>query len=282
MHLNQDQKGRFHAAVTKVWLMNEIRWVLTNFVYPANDFQVPLGILDICMDKLAKQVNTPLLDYLDHYSMYTFLYQHLLPLHLPALADQCSSMLPFTYSSDLEKDPTYSTRFLQLCLMAGQTYLQPPDLIDLAVRNKLRQQPPFLQGGLSASTMEYIWPSTAFRFNPNRDLSANGSLPYLPLMNIINSIYGVIQRGTVTQTATRPTTHHFLTPPQGLYQLLDHLDAWLKGRCTTEFDLYARPGRQDINNVFNDKFNEDVRWQIWWWANSEEKARMKMERWRMT
>lgn len=282
MDLNQDQKGRFYAAVTKIWLMNEIRWVLANFAYPANNFQVPLGILDICMDKLVRQVETPLLDYLDQYAIYTFLYQHLLPLHLPALADQCSSILPFTYSSDLEKDPGYSTRLLQLCFMAGQTYLQPPDIIDLAVRNKLRQRPPFLRGGLPASTMDYIQPSPAPRFEPNRDLTTKNMATYVAVMSTINSIYGVIQRSTVTQTAMRPIAHHFLTPVDGLYPIGDLLDAWLNERCITQFDLYAKPGRQDISNIFNDKFKEHVRWQIWWWANSEEKARMKMERWRTT
>jgi hypothetical protein len=42
--LNADQRERFYAAVTCVWLLNEIRWVLTNFAYPAN-FTVQIEIL---------------------------------------------------------------------------------------------------------------------------------------------------------------------------------------------------------------------------------------------
>lgn len=48
---NVDQRGRFYAAVVCVWLLNEIRWVLTNFTYPA-DFTVQIGILESCKSRI--------------------------------------------------------------------------------------------------------------------------------------------------------------------------------------------------------------------------------------
>lgn len=273
-----DQKGRFHAAVTSLWLLNEIRWILTNFTYTANTFAVPLTILDKCKEHLDEQTETPLLDHLDRYAVHSFLYHHLLPLHSPALSDQCSSKLPLTFPSELEKEPVYCTRLLQLFLVAGQTYLQPPDIIDLAVRDKLRRKPPYMMTRLPASTELHIRSTSAEPFPPGFDLTSTGEdgfrLASLSLGNLT-----LFQRATIAQTSLHPAPQINATPLNGLFTDDDLLSTWLEERTLMYFDMYMRRDRRDIREVFEKRWRK-TRWMVWWWAASEDKARMKMERWR--
>ena len=167
-NLDADQKGRFHAAVTGLWLFNEIRWILTNFTHQSNNFSPLLIILDKCNEHIAKQSQTPVLDDLDRYAMHSFLYHHLLPTHSQVLANQCSSKLPLTFPLELENEPIYSTRLLQLFLVAGQTYLQPPDIIDLVVRDEISRNPPYTLLRLPDSTERHIRSTSAEQFPPGR------------------------------------------------------------------------------------------------------------------
>jgi hypothetical protein len=126
--LNADQRGRFYAAVVCVWLLNEIRWVLTNFAYPAV-FMVHIDILKSCKRRIAKQEHTPLLDDLDRDAVFSFMYHHLLPLHAPFLADASSSKLPFTYASDFTKDRAHCARYVYHpinCVLGGT---QPANIL---------------------------------------------------------------------------------------------------------------------------------------------------------
>jgi hypothetical protein len=166
--LDTDQKGRFHVAVTGLWLLNEIRWILTNFTHQPNTLSSLLIILDKCHEHIAKQSQTPVLDDLDRYAMHSFLYHRLLPTHSQVLADQCSSKLPLTFPSKLEDEPIYSTRLLQLFLVAGQTYLQPPDIIDLVVRDKIRRKPPYTLLRLPDSTEKHVRSTSAEQFPPGQ------------------------------------------------------------------------------------------------------------------
>jgi hypothetical protein len=109
--LNADQRERFYAAVTCVWLLNEVRWVLTNFAYPAN-FTVQIEILGALKARIEMETRTPLLDELDRHAVFTFMYHHLLPLHALFMADASSSKLPFTFASDFSKDTAHCTRYV--------------------------------------------------------------------------------------------------------------------------------------------------------------------------
>ena len=109
--LNTDQRSRFYAAVIHVWLLNEVRWVLTHFVYPTG-FGVQIQILENCKALLAKEQATPLLDSLERDSMFKFLYHHLLPRHILFLADRDSSKLPFTFKRDVSGDKNYCIRYV--------------------------------------------------------------------------------------------------------------------------------------------------------------------------
>jgi hypothetical protein len=113
--LNADQRARFYAAVSYVWLLNEIRWFLTNFVYPIR-FDVQVAMLQNAKEYLKGQRHVPLLDEIDNCAVFKFLYHHLLPLHGTALADRDSSKLPFTFSSDSTEDGSHSARYVyNLC-----------------------------------------------------------------------------------------------------------------------------------------------------------------------
>jgi hypothetical protein len=114
--LNADQRGRFYSAVTYVWLMNEIRWLFTNFQYPAR-FDVQIELLETCKFCVSDQIRVPLLDELDDYALFRFMYHHLLPVYGIGLADQDIAKLPFTFSSEFSKDVGFSTRYVK-CFFA--------------------------------------------------------------------------------------------------------------------------------------------------------------------
>ena len=108
--LNPDQKGRFYSAITFVWILNELRWVLTNFVYPSRSYR-HVQILDRCRADLTDLCHNPVLDQLDQHAIFSFVYHHLLPLHSPVLQDQNSSRLPLTFDTEWLMDGAQSSRY---------------------------------------------------------------------------------------------------------------------------------------------------------------------------
>jgi hypothetical protein len=119
--LNADQRGRFYSAVTYVWLVNELRWVLTNFNYPSR-FDVQIILLENCKDNLSGQRREPMLDELDQYAMFKFIYHHLLPVNGVFLADKGIAGLPFTFSSHFSKDFGYTTRYVDCVKITQLVY----------------------------------------------------------------------------------------------------------------------------------------------------------------
>lgn len=109
---NTDQRSRSYSATIAVWLLNEVRWVFTNFVFPAPGFALQIRFLEVCQEWIAKQSENSLLEELDQYAIFRFLYHHLLPIYGSFLADRCSSKLPLTHSSQLEKSPVQCTRYV--------------------------------------------------------------------------------------------------------------------------------------------------------------------------
>jgi hypothetical protein len=97
--LNSDQRGRLYSAITFVWILNELRWVLTNFQYPLRSYRY-LQILSKCRADLIDLSHNPVLDQLDQHAVFSFMYHHLLPLHSPVLQEQDSSRLPFTFTTE--------------------------------------------------------------------------------------------------------------------------------------------------------------------------------------
>jgi hypothetical protein len=109
--LNADQRARFYSAVIYVWLLNEIRWVLTNFAYPVG-FDVQILLLESCKEAISAQRRVSLLDELDYIAIFKFMYHHLLPVYSTFLADETIAQLPFTFATDFTKDPGYTSRYV--------------------------------------------------------------------------------------------------------------------------------------------------------------------------
>jgi hypothetical protein len=302
-NFNADQRGRFYAAVVCVWLLNEIRWVLTNFTYPAN-FTIQIEILESCKSRIEKEGDTPLLDELDRHAVFSFMYHHLLPLHSSFLADADSSKLPFTFASDFSKDRAHCARYvryipqhrllntrtkyadsfyrlLQLFLMAGQTYFQPPDLIDLLVRSKTSRKRPYPLLSTPRSTEKWRRPLPNL-FHPGHDLCCEHWKASFQRTSIAHLTL-------ITRSSFHQTTHNMsqggISPSalgEALFKVADHAKRYFADRVMVEFEKQelSRREAKEIRTVFPQVW-EEVRWWVWWWAESEDKARMKMERLRL-
>jgi hypothetical protein len=118
--LNSDQRGRFYSAIIYVWLLNEIRWVLTNFTFPAR-FDVQIKLLESIKESVSAQRHVSLLDELDHYAVFKFIYHHLLPVYSTYSEGKEIARLPFTFSSNFTSDPGYSARYVQPHMIALYT-----------------------------------------------------------------------------------------------------------------------------------------------------------------
>lgn len=107
--LNRDQRGRFYSAIVFVWILNELRWALTNFDHRSPNLCL-VRILERSRKDLTKRQHEPVLDQLDQHAAFTFIYHHLLPKHSPAMQDQNSSKLPLTFSTAPSVDGTFYAR----------------------------------------------------------------------------------------------------------------------------------------------------------------------------
>ena len=99
IRLNPDQRGRLHSAIVFVWILNELRWVLRNFQFPLRSYRY-IEILDKCRADLTGLPHVPVLDQLDQYAVFSFMYHRLLPLHSLVFQEQNSSKLPFTFTTE--------------------------------------------------------------------------------------------------------------------------------------------------------------------------------------
>lgn len=71
-----------------------------------------------------------------------------------------------------------------------------------------------------------------------------------------------------------------LSPRHGLLNISDWAMAYLVDRVMCEFerDKSREEDLRDMKSIFQVEW-KDVQWEIWWWANNDDKARMKMTRW---
>ncbi|KAE8850294.1 hypothetical protein PTNB85_00710 [Pyrenophora teres f. teres] len=255
---NSDQRGRFYAALVYVWLLSEIQWVSTQLVQLGSVSMSGLvRSLENCKNSMAKEQASPLLDELDRYAVFTFLYHHLFPLYAEFLADQDSSQLPLTFDSDFNNHGAHW--MLQLVLMAGQAYLQPPDLIDLLVREKPVST--LFPVGVSLCDESY---QESFQIMSQYCLS-------------------VICRSSILSERQRAVLRPIGLPAlgKGLFRVVaDYTRMYLSERAMVAFEMHE--SRREDMRVVRTAFPREwkhMQWSIWWWANSEDKARMKMERW---
>jgi hypothetical protein len=68
---------------------------------------------------------------------------------------------------------------------------------------------------------------------------------------------------------------------QALFKLSDHAKRYYADKAMVAFEMHEchRTGAKDFRTVFPQIW-KNILWSIWWWANSEDKARMKIERWK--
>ena len=69
-----------------------------------------------------------------------------------------------------------------------------------------------------------------------------------------------------------------------LYVAIDESGSYFRDAMMTKFEEGMHPDHRLINRLHvvrrhQTKQWDEVWWEVWWWANSEEKARAKIERW---
>ncbi|KAF2813223.1 uncharacterized protein BDZ99DRAFT_556591 [Mytilinidion resinicola] len=286
--LDSAQRGRFHAAVTHYWILHIVRWTQCHFgyLYPSMGSNLRYDILTF----LGLQCTSPLLDTFDLLEVYSFLYKHLLPRHARTLADQDTSMtylshtsgsypddgqrlfptalpslnIPPNTHSHLTVNPTLSragygtgavrpldtvgsfkTFYLGACAA-----LSPADIIDLTIRDYLMRHPPYpLLTPPSSSLAAWV---------PSSDCIMDRQHRWVRLGSFTNdhSIY-------------RGVTHddpHFIFLQERIVLLAAE-------------SLKGYKGKLDRVKMWNN-WRKDVKGCVWWWAASEEKAKMKVQRWK--
>ena len=173
-------------------------------------------------------------------------------------------------------------RLLQLFLMSGQTYFQPPDLINLIVRSKASRRRPYTHLHIPSSTKRWRHPRRT-HFQPHNDLCNETNKAHIQHMSTRHLT--LITRSSFHQSRYDMSQGLIHAPALGeaLFRVPDHAKRYFYDRAMVAFEMWEtkRAGLKDIRTVFPKKW-EDIRWCIWWWAGSEEKARMKMERLRET
>lgn len=70
----------------------------------AVDFTFHHWILHDYKEMMRKGQETPMMDVLDEYAVFTFVYHHLLPCHMPFLVDRDATKLPLTFISNLARE----------------------------------------------------------------------------------------------------------------------------------------------------------------------------------
>jgi len=173
-------------------------------------------------------------------------------------------------------------RLLQLFLISGQTYFQPPDLIDLIVRSKASRRRPYTSLPTPSSTKRWRHPRRT-HFQPHNDLCNETNKAHIQHMSTRHLT--LITRSSFHQSRYDMSQGLIRAPALGeaLFRVPDHAKRYLYDRAMVAFEMWEkkRTGLKDIRTVFPKKW-EEIRWCIWWWAGSEEKARMEMERLRET
>lgn len=172
-------------------------------------------------------------------------------------------------------------RLLQLFLSAGQTYFQPPDLIDLAVRSKISRRHPYPIVTLPPTTEAWQRPSQLFVFPTDTNASLHNALYQRIIQHASLTHLNIIARSSFHQTQQTRSPPVNEPANDQLYALKDHANSYFLDRALVAFELHENPEKElrNIRDVFQKVWGDHM-WSVWWWANSEDKVRAKIERWR--
>lgn len=165
--------------------------------------------MEQCIAELTNRVHNLVLDQLDQLVVFNPMYQHLL--HSPVTPDPNSFDLPLTFNPtrtvggvqyarygsfcglEVHLTLTYysQSRGLHLFLLAGPVYLQPFDLVNLAIRHKVSRTTPYPKIALPATTIQWIRPSAVL--NLPADMTFNEySYEFGPLFNRYMSLINCV------------------------------------------------------------------------------------------
>ena len=162
--------------------------------------------------------------------------------------------------------------------MASQTYFQPPDLVDLTVRSLTSRKPPYPLLATPSSIEKYRRPLPAL-FHRGHDLCCEDRKASFQRTSMAHLTL-------ITRSSFHQTSHDMsqggISPSalgEALFKVPDHARRYFADRVMVAFEKeeVEQGGKREISVVFPMK-EEWIRWKVWWWVGSEEKARMKMER----
>jgi len=154
-------------------------------------------------------------------------------------------------------------------------------MIELIARVEASRKYPYPIPTFSPSTVQWQRPSTAFAFPLDAtadlwDQRYKGWIQQTSLNHL-----NIIVRSSFHQTTTDYSSVIRAPTHEQMYKLKDLAHYYYHDRAMVAFELHENKGAhlRYIREVFPRKWGDES-WAIWWWANGEDKARAKMERWR--
>lgn len=131
---------------------------------------------------------------------------------------------------------------------------------------------------LPAITREWIRPANTFLFPANLALGDNGgSLPQL-----FNTHLAIINRSSFAQTPGNSYNQAVRRALPTSSKIVDHARRYFRDSAVTaiEEDEGFRVDLRPASDIFQGEWHSRGLWSVWWWANSEDKARAIITRWR--
>lgn len=169
-----------------------------------------------------------------------------------------------------------SLRHLRLFLLAGQAYLQPPDLIELAVRHGLSETAPYPPAEMPATTLQWVRPNSSFPFPADVAIAEwKARFAYLVDFHV-----HIIRRSSIPP-AQRPSNQTLGQILRASATIKDLTGCYLSGATIAAIEAgeVYKEGRIRTRNMFAREWQRRGFWRVWWWANSEDKARAIIARW---
>lgn len=131
---------------------------------------------------------------------------------------------------------------------------------------------------LPANTGEWIRPANTFLFPANLALGDNG----VHLSRLFNTHLAIINRSSFAQTLGDSYNQAGRRPLRTSSKIVDHARRYFHDSAVAaiEDDEEFREGLRPASDIFQDEWHSRGLWSVWWWANSEDKARAIITRWR--
>jgi len=131
---------------------------------------------------------------------------------------------------------------------------------------------------LPASTREWIRPADTFLFPANVALGDHGS----SLARLFNTQLAIIDRSSFAQTAGNSYNQAVRCAPTTSSKNDGHARRYFRSSTVTaiESNEGLREDLRPVRDILQGERQNRGLWSAWWWANSEDKARAIITRWR--